>query len=93
MTRSELVTLLAQRFPQLTNIDADVSVNAILGAVSRTLANGGRVEIRGFGSFALNYWPPRIARNPKTGEKVSVPGRYTPHFRAGKELRARVGGN
>jgi len=93
MTKSELVAQIAQRFPQLTYIDADVSVNAILGAVSRTLASGGRVEIRGFGSFALNYRPPRIARNPKTGEKVSVPGRYTPHFRSAKELRARVDGN
>lgn len=93
MTRSELATLLAQRFPQLVRADSDMAVDQILGAISRTLVQGHRVEIRGFGSFSLNYRPPRIARNPKTGEKVSVPGRYTPYFRAGKELRARVDGN
>ncbi len=93
MTRSELVDALASRFPQLVRTDADMAVDHILGAIGRALALGHRVEIRGFGSFALNYRPPRIARNPKTGEKVSVPGRYTPHFRAGKELRERVDGN
>lgn len=92
MTRSELVALLARRLPQLTSIDTDVSVKAILGAVSGALANGDRVEIRGFGSFALNYRPARTARNPKIGENVSVPGRYAPHFRAAKELRERVDG-
>ena len=51
---------------------------------------GDRIEIRGFGSFALNYRPPRIGRNPKSGEKVSVPAKWVPHFKAGKELRERV---
>jgi integration host factor subunit beta len=54
------------------------------------LARGGRIEIRGFGSFALNYRPPRIGRNPKSGDKVQVPAKYVPHFKAGKELRERV---
>ena len=54
------------------------------------LARGGRIEIRGFGSFALNYRPPRTGRNPKSGEKVQVPAKYVPHFKAGKELRERV---
>lgn len=87
MTRSELVEALATRFPQLVAADAEIAVNHILGAIKQTLAQGHRVEIRGFGSFSLNYRPPRVGRNPKTGEKVSVPGRYSPHFRAGKELR------
>lgn len=51
---------------------------------------GDRIEIRGFGSFALNYRPPRTGRNPKSGEKVSVPSKWVPHFKAGKELRERV---
>jgi integration host factor subunit beta len=58
--------------------------------MSATLAKGGRIEIRGFGSFALNYRPPRLGRNPKSGDKVQVPAKYVPHFKAGKELRERV---
>lgn len=87
MTRSELVEALANRFPQLIAADAEIAVDHIIGAIKRTLAQGHRVEIRGFGSFSLNYRPPRMGRNPKTGEKVSVPGKYVPHFKAGKELR------
>jgi integration host factor subunit beta len=90
MTRSELVAALAQRFPGLMLKDADVSVKEILEAIAGTLAKGHRVEIRGFGSFSLNYRPPRMGRNPKTGEKVAVEGKYTPHFKAGKELRERL---
>ena len=93
MTRSELIEALVHRFPQLVKADADMAVDHILGAISRTLAQGHRVEIRGFGSFSLNYRPPRIGRNPKTGEKVNVPGKYAPHFKAGKELRDVLKGN
>ena len=84
MTKSELVSVVSDRFPQLLRVDAELAVNAILGAIARTLVDGGRVEIRGFGVFSLNYRPPRVGRNPKTGEPVRVPGTYTPHFRAGK---------
>lgn len=87
MTRSELVEALATRFPQLIAGDAETAVDHILGAIGQTLARGHRVEIRGFGSFSLNYRPPGMGRNPKTGEKVSVPGRYSLHFKAGKGLR------
>lgn len=90
MTRSELVAALAQRFPALTLKDADVAVKEILEAIADTLTKGHRVEIRGFGSFSLNYRPPRMGRNPKTNEKVEVGGKYTPHFKAGKELRERL---
>ncbi len=90
MTRSELVEALASRFPQLVRADADMAVDHILGAIGRTLAQGHRVEIRGFGSFSLNYRPPRTGRNPKTGERVDVPGKFRPHFKAGKELRDRL---
>ncbi|MDI6750168.1 MAG: integration host factor subunit beta [Rhodocyclaceae bacterium] len=90
MTKSELITRLAQRFPQLVAKDADLAVKVILDALAETLAKGERIEIRGFGSFSLNYRPPRIGRNPKSGAKVEVPAKYVPHFKAGKELRERV---
>lgn len=92
MTKSELIAQLAERFPQLVAKDADYAVKMILDAMTEALANGDRIEIRGFGSFALNYRPPRIGRNPKSGEKVSVPEKYVPHFKAGKELREKVDG-
>jgi integration host factor subunit beta len=90
MTKSELIARLAKRFPQLVAKDADLSVKVILDALAETLAKGERIEIRGFGSFSLNYRPPRIGRNPKTGVKVEVPAKFVPHFKAGKELRERV---
>jgi integration host factor subunit beta len=90
MTKSELIARLAERFPQLVAKDADFAVKMILDAMSEALAKGDRIEIRGFGSFALNYRPPRVGRNPKSGDKVSVPQKWVPHFKAGKELRERV---
>ena len=90
MTKSELIAKLAERFPQLVAKDADYAVKMILDAMTDALARGDRIEIRGFGSFALNYRPPRTGRNPKSGEKVLVPEKYVPHFKAGKELRERV---
>jgi integration host factor subunit beta len=90
MTRSDLIAKLAERYPQLLAKDADLAVKVILDTMAATLARGGRIEIRGFGSFALNYRPPRVGRNPKTGDKVQVPAKYVPHFKAGKELRERV---
>ena len=90
MTKSELINQLALRFPQLVAKDADFAVKMILDAMTSCLAQGDRIEIRGFGSFALNYRPPRTGRNPKSGDKVQVPEKYVPHFKAGKELRERV---
>ncbi len=90
MTKSDLIAQLAARFPQLVAKDADLSVKMILEAMAEALSNGDRIEIRGFGSFALNYRPPRIGRNPKSGERVNVPEKWVPHFKAGKELRERV---
>ena len=83
MIRSELVQRLKDKFPELTLEDADASVKVILEEISNSLANGGRVEIRGFGSFRANYRSPRASRNPRTGESVSVPEKYVPHFKAG----------
>jgi integration host factor subunit beta len=90
MNRSDLIAELAARFPQLQGKDAAVSVTSILDAITNSLVSGGRVEIRGFGSFSLAYRKPRIGRNPLTGARVEVPEKWTPHFKAGLELRQRV---
>lgn len=86
MTRSDLIARLAE----LQLKDTELAVKVILDTMSTTLSKGERVEIRGFGSFGLNYKPARQGRNPKTGDKVKVPAKYVPHFKAGKELRERV---
>ena len=85
-----MIAKLAAKYPQLVAKDADFAVKMILDEMARNLASSHRIEIRGFGSFALNYRPPRVGRNPKSGEKVHVPEKYVPHFKAGKELRERV---
>ena len=90
MTKSELIARLSAKFPRYVVLDCQESVAAILDRISQSLSDGSRVEVRGFGSFSLNYRPPRTGRNPKTGQRVDVPEKYIPHFRAGKELRARV---
>lgn len=93
MTKSELIARLAERNPRLVARDADEAVKTILDMMSTALIQAGRIEIRGFGSFALNYRPPRVGRNPKSGERVQVPAKFVPHFKAGKELRVRVDGS
>lgn len=90
MTKSELIAKLAEHYPRLTAKDVEVVVKTILEAMTMSLVNGQRIEIRGFGSFELNHRPPRIGRNPKSGEKVPVPEKFVPHFKAGRELRDRV---
>ncbi len=90
MTRTELIQHLASSHPQYTAKDIELTIRTIFDAMSRSLAKGGRIEIRGFGSFGLNCRPPRKGRNPKTGAAVMVPAKYVPHFKPGKELRERV---
>lgn len=90
MTKSELIERLAQKQPQLPYRDIELAVKAILELMTQQLANGDRIEIRGFGSFSLHYRPGRVGRNPKTGEPVSLPEKHVPHFKPGKELRERV---
>jgi len=90
MTRSDLIARLGEHHPQLLAKDTELAVKVILDAMSVMLSRGGRIEIRGFGSFGLNYRPPRQGRNPKNGDKVKVPAKYVPHFKTGKELRERV---
>ena len=90
MTKSELITLLSDNFSQLVHKDAELSVKTIIDSLGDALSKGGRVEIRGFGSFSLNHRPARLGRNPKTGEKVNVPEKFVPHFKPGKELKIKV---
>jgi integration host factor subunit beta len=90
MTRSDLVEELAARFSQLTNRDVELAVKAILDAMNDSLVRGYRIEIRGFGSFSVNRRPPRIGRNPRSGESVAIPEKKVPHFKTGKALREAV---
>ena len=90
MTKSELIAKLAERYPSLVAKDAEAAVKTLLDAMATSLSRGQRIEIRGFGSFDLNYRPPRLGRNPKSGSSVEVPEKHVPHFKGGKELRERV---
>lgn len=90
MTRTELIQQIASHRSQFTAKDVEVTVRTILDEMSQVLAGGGRIEIRGFGSFGINTRPARKARNPKTGATVMVPAKLAPHFKPGKELRERV---
>lgn len=90
MTRSDLVEALAEKFPQLTQRDADMAVKTILDAMSESLIKGHRIEIRGFGSFTVNRRAPRLGRNPRSGESVAIPEKRVPHFKPGKGLREAV---
>jgi integration host factor subunit beta len=90
MTKSELIELIAAKQAQLSVKDVELAVKTVIEQMAETLAGGERIEIRGFGSFSLHYRAPRLGRNPKTGESVSLAGKYVPHFKPGKELRDRV---
>ena len=90
MTRAELIKQIASGQDHLAEDDVEAAVKALLDHMREALASGERIEIRGFGSFSLHYRPPRLARNPKTGESVKTSGTYKPHFKPGKELRERV---
>lgn len=87
MVKSELIERLAKRFPDLTQADAGAAVEQILRALTATLAAGGRIEIRDFGCYSVTIKPPRLGRNPRTGEAVFVPAKASPHFKAGKLMR------
>lgn len=90
MTRSDLVEELAARFTTLTHRDAESAVKTILDAMSDAMMRGHRIEIRGFGSFTVTRRPPRLGRNPRTGESVQIPEKRVPHFKPGKALREAV---
>jgi integration host factor subunit beta len=90
MTRSELVISVMERLPFLTHKDAETIVDRIFDSMVESLAQGERIEIRGFGSFAVKHRDPREGRNPKTGETVHIPAKRMPHFKIGKELHERI---
>lgn len=90
MNKSELIEQLAYKHTHLNYADVEASVKIILNHMAEALAQGERIEIRGFGSFNLHYRKPRTGRNPKTGEAVALAGKYAPHFKPGKELKERV---
>lgn len=90
MTRSDLVEELANRFVQLNHRDTEFAVKAILDAMNDALVRGHRIEIRGFGSFSISRRPPRLGRNPRSGESVAIPEKRVPHFKPGKALRETV---
>ncbi|MFA5984168.1 MAG: integration host factor subunit beta [Methylococcaceae bacterium] len=90
MTKSELIEALSRQQPHLALKDVELAVKCIIEEMNQALASGERIEIRGFGSFSLHKRPPRIGRNPKTGDSVSLSEKHVPHFKPGKELRERV---
>lgn len=90
MTKSELIDNIAASQGDLPHKDVESAVKALIDRMVAALAEGDRVEIRGFGSFSLHYRPPRVGRNPKTGDPVPLDGKYVPHFKPGKALRERV---
>jgi len=93
MTKSELIKqLVSCEELKALNGQIEQAVHALLEQMSQTLAKGQRIEVRGFGSFSLHYRKARLGRNPKTGEAVQLPAKYSPHFKPGKELRERVNG-
>ncbi len=90
MIKSELIARLAAENPHLTHRDVERVVHVILDGMVGSLADGGRVELRGFGAFSVRSRPARAGRNPRTGEPVAVPAKHVPFFKSGKELRERL---
>jgi len=90
MTKSELIEKIAIKQDQLPPRDVEHAVRMILERMAKALVSKQRIEIRGFGSFSLHYRAPRTGRNPKTGDSVTLSGKYVPHFKPGKDLRDRV---
>ena len=90
MVKSDLMNALNEKLPELQKRDVELALNCILGQLENALVQGGRIEIRGFGSFDIRHRPPRIARNPKSGEALYLPAKVAIHFKPGKEMRDRV---
>lgn len=90
MTRAELIEVLSLKHPHISVKQIEQGIKHIFEGMAEALESGHRIEIRGFGSFSLRFRPPRVARNPKTGDVVHTDGKYAPHFKPGKEMRERV---
>ena len=90
ITKSELIEMLSRKQSALAFRDVEMAVKTMLEQMTQSLAAGERIEIRGFGSFSLHFRPPRVGRNPKTGESVKLTAKHVPHFKPGKEMREKV---
>lgn len=90
VTKYDLIESLSQKQPHLMRKDIELAVNCILEKAIQALSAGERIEIRGFGSFSLHFHPPRMGRNPKTGDAVALKSRHVVHFKSGRELKGRV---
>ena len=90
MIKSELIEKLAAENTHMTQSEVERVVNVVLGQMTEAMADGGRVELRGFGAFSVRARPARSGRNPRTGETVDVPAKAVPFFKSGKELRERL---
>lgn len=90
MIKSELIAELAKKNPHLYQRDIELIVNTFFETISEAMSRGERIELRGFGAFAVKKRAARLGRNPKTGEAVQVDAKHTPHFKTGKELRERL---
>jgi integration host factor subunit beta len=90
MTKSELIEIITAKQKHLPAKDVELALKQILEIMSDALSQGERIEIRGFGSFSINRRPPRVGRNPRSGEQVVIPEKLVPHFKPGKALRESV---
>ena len=90
INKKDLIEIIAKEQDQLPYRDIELSVKTIIESMVNSLRKGERIEIRGFGSFSLRYRKPRVGRNPKSGQSVSIEERYVPHFKPGKNLKERV---
>lgn len=90
MTKSELIQKLAEANPHLYQRDVERIVTTVFDEITEALANGDRVELRGFGAFSVKERGARVGRNPRTGESVSVAAKYIPYFKTGKQLREKL---
>lgn len=90
MIKSELIQLISQQNTQLTQGEVEAVINVIFNNIADALANGNRVELRGFGTFSVKKRPAHLGRNPKTGTSVFIEEKLMPQFRMGKELKARL---
>lgn len=92
MTKSELIARIAEANPHLYQRDVERIVTTIFDEITEALANGNRVELRGFGAFSVKRRGARVGRNPRTGEAVEVSAKYIPYFKTGKQLREKLNG-
>ena len=92
MTKSELITFLAEENPHLYQRDVERIVTTVFDEIALALSQGDRVELRGFGAFSVKHRDSRVGRNPRTGEAVQVGAKRVPYFKTGKQLREKLNG-